>query len=345
MLASRWVALALVLAASAAPVLAGEFDPWKESARYEFEYRVDIPSLAGRDGQRLRLWIPAPSSGFSQDVLDLRVEAPWPHRETRDRLGNRIVYLETEQPSEPARVALRFLVEREPHPGAPPSIARPGTPHDPALYRQPARRIPLNGLIRKIAVQESHGIEGAQEKIRAFYDYVVRTMTYSKQGEGWGQGDAIWACTSKYGNCTDFHSLFLGLARSQDISARFVIGFPIPADRAQGEIPGYHCWAEAYEPSRGWIPLDSSEAKKSGRTDAYFGQLPSDRIAFTVGRDLTLEPRQEGDLLNYFIYPYAELDGKPLEGLETRFSFRRVAVTRRAAHEGGGASPAAGGGG
>ena len=27
-------------------------------------------------------------------------------------------------------------------------------------------------------------------------------------------GDAVWACTSKYGNCTDFHSLFIGMARS-----------------------------------------------------------------------------------------------------------------------------------
>jgi hypothetical protein len=28
--------------------------------------------------------------------------------------------------------------------------------------------------------------------------------------------------------------------------------------------------------------------------------------------------------LNYFIYPYSELDGKPLSGLQTQFSFKAI---------------------
>ena len=35
---------------------------------------------------------------------------------------------------------------------------------------------------------------------------------------------------------------------------------------------------------------------------------------------VTLE--QQGSPLNYFVYPYAELDGKPLSGLQTHFSFK-----------------------
>ena len=34
-----------------------------------------------------------------------------------------------------------------------------------------------------------------------------------------------------------------------------------------------------------------------------------------------LDPRQQGDPLNYFLYPYAEVDGKPF-ALESKFSFR-----------------------
>jgi len=45
------------------------------------------------------------------------------------------------------------------------------------------------------------------------------------------------------------------------------------------------------------------------------------RVQFTVGRDIRLDPPQQGDPLNYFIYPYAELDGKPF-AVESKFSFQ-----------------------
>ena len=59
-------------------------------------------------------------------------------------------------------------------------------------------------------------------------------MKYSKEGKGWGQGDSVWACDSKFGNCTDFHSLFISLARGNKIPAKFEMGFPIPPKRGEG---------------------------------------------------------------------------------------------------------------
>ncbi len=116
----------------------------------------------------------------------------------------------------------------------------------------------------------------------------------------------------------------MGMARSQGIPARFAIGFPIPHDRSEAEIDGYHCWAEAWDPARGWLPMDASEAWKAQQADAFFGKLPSDRIVFTIGRDLVLSPSQKGTPLNYFIYPYAEVEGRPVEGIRRSFHFRRV---------------------
>jgi hypothetical protein len=66
-----------------------------------------------------------------------------------------------------------------------------------------------------------------------------------------------------------------------------------------------------------------SEAKKSSRAADYYGKIPSDRIEFTAGRDLTLTPAQEGEPINYFIYPYVEIDGERVEDVPTRFSFKR----------------------
>lgn len=35
-----------------------------------------------------------------------------------------------------------------------------------------------------------------------------------------------------------------------------------------------------------------------------------------------LTPRQQGDPLNYFVYPYAEVDDQPYANLETSYSYR-----------------------
>jgi len=169
---------------------------------------------------------------------------------------------------------------------------------------------------------------------RATYDWVVDNVEYKKTGTGWGNGDTYWACTERYGNCTDFHALFISLARTQGIPARFEIGFPIPEERSVGEIGGYHCWVEFYLPETGWFPIDASEAfKHPDKREFFYGSHPSDRIHFTTGRDLRLGSDHAGRPLNYFIYPYVEVAGVPFAGkIEKHFSFRAagtpVAVVR-----------------
>ncbi|MDQ3023798.1 MAG: transglutaminase domain-containing protein, partial [bacterium] len=89
------------------------------------------------------------------------------------------------------------------------------------------------------------------------------------------------------GNCTDFHSLFIGEARSLGISARFTIGFSVPNDKPAGDVAGYHCWAEFWDDQQGWLPIDASEAAKDKtRRDALFGGLDADRVDFVWGRDI-----------------------------------------------------------
>jgi transglutaminase-like putative cysteine protease len=305
------------------PAGAEGFDPWRDTAHYEFEYRVELGSIESGDGQSGRLWLPMPADTRDQQVLSVVVESPLPHREQRDALGNRVAYIDWEGKAPQGEVVFRYTVKRMPSSGIPADAVSEA--HDqPDRYLKPTRKIPLDGVIAQLGAQEARGQSSDAAKIRAFYDYVYANMRYAKDGTGWGQGDAIWACTEKYGNCTDFHSLFMGMARSQGIPARFAIGFPIPHDRAEAEIGGYHCWAEAWDPARGWVPMDASEAWKSQRADAFFGKLPSDRIAFTIGRDLVLNPEQRGKPLNFFIYPYAEVEGQPVEDIERSFRFRRV---------------------
>ena len=46
----------------------------------------------------------------------------------------------------------------------------------------------------------------------------------------------------------------------------------------------------------------------------------------TTGRDLTLAPAQKGPPLNYFVFPYVEMDDKPLpkEQIKMRCKYEDV---------------------
>ena len=93
----------------------------------------------------------------------------------------------------------------------------------------PDRLVPITGLPAELAVKVTTGKSATLEKARAIYDYVFDNMRYDKTGTGWGRGDVLYACDAKKGNCTDFHSLFIAMARSQDIPARFRNRFPFAA--------------------------------------------------------------------------------------------------------------------
>jgi hypothetical protein len=62
----------------------------------------------------------------------------------------------------------------------------------------------------------------------------------------------------------------------------------------------------------------------------FFGAVDADRVMFTYGRDIRLSAEQKGDPLNYFIYPYAEADGKPVKDLKTHFAFKGLSPPRAA---------------
>ena len=56
----------------------------------------------------------------------------------------------------------------------------------------------------------------------------------------------------------------------------------------------------------------------------FFGAHDTDRIQFSVGRDLKLNPQQQEEPLNYFVYPYVEVAGKVYSNVSFAFSFADV---------------------
>ena len=138
--------------------------------------------------------------------------------------------------------------------------------------------MPINEDFRQIAAPVVAGKKGDLVHARALYNHVIDRMRYIKYGEGWGKGDAVYACDARTGNCTDFHSYFIALARSVGIPARFAIGVAIPSERNEGGIDGYHCWAEFFADGK-WWPIDISEGNKyTSLATYYFGHHPANRL-------------------------------------------------------------------
>ena len=307
-----------------------KFSPRIRSFRFTYNFTVkDIPPEA----KRIRVWVPVPPNDQHQTVRILAVKAPAKTKMTQDsEYGNRMMYAEIDNSK---RAQMEFTLEyevarREYSRGDYAELKR--ADHRPALVPASMNRliapdtlIPTDGKIKSLALDVTGSQSGTIAKAKAAYDYLFTNMRYDKTGSGWGRGDAVWACDSKRGNCTDFHSPFIGMLRADGIPARFDIGFPLPENKDKGEIAGYHCWAEFYAGKTAWIPVDISEAwKAKEKQDYFFGSVDANRLQFSTGRDVTLSPKQDGPALNYFVYPYVEVDGKPYEKLDKKFSFEEL---------------------
>jgi transglutaminase-like putative cysteine protease len=264
--------------------------------------------------------LPLALSDSSQEVSILQQSLPADAKTARDQTGvNAVLYLEPPAGADgKIPLSITYHVRRA-------EIAELKTTAEeqPATFLRPDAKVPVGG--KALALLNNRKLPDDQLQLaRLLYDVVDDHMVYRKDKPGWGRGDAEWACDSGFGNCTDFHSLFICLARAQRIPAKFEMGFSIPAKHGQGDIAGYHCWAKFQPQGHGWIPVDISEASKNpAKRDYYFGHLDENRIGFTSGRDLVLEPRQGGPPLNFFIYPYVEVDRKPYppEKVVCKFSY------------------------
>jgi transglutaminase-like putative cysteine protease len=303
----------------------------QESRHFTFHYAFTVKNLPA--GKKVRIWIPSAQSDAFQEVKVLSAKGDLPLNKTREtKYGNAIFFADTNLPT-PSELHfdVEYDVVRHERIALNPSPRVVKTALNSKVRPedlQPESLVPITGVPADLAVKVTQGKTDPLDKARAIYDYVFSTMKYDKTGTGWGQGDVLYACQAKKGNCTDFHSLFIAMARSQGIPARFEIGFPLPPDKHSAEIAGYHCWSDFYIAGKGWIPVDISEAwKHPEKQNYFFGSHDADRVQFSMGRDLRLNPPQEGKPLNYFVYPYVEVDGQEYPNVSLAFSFSDADAT------------------
>ena len=294
---------------------------------YRYDVEVEAPAA---DAGAIDVFVPIPQETPQQEILSQTIDASFNGAvETEGRYGNTLWHGHLVRAAgAPITVSVVTKVRRKVFHND--RLAGNNATEVPevdkrnmALFLGPNARVPVGGkLVEAISAGIAPDEKGLALIARAIYDYVVDNMEYKKVGDGWGNGDTHWACSERYGNCTDFHALFISLARHRGIPAKFAIGSAIALDKPAGEASGYHCWVEFFIPGAGWVPIDASEAKKHPeKRDLLFGTHPADRVELSVGRDLVLGEGHRGKPLNYFVYPYVEVGGAPYAKVTRQVTF------------------------
>jgi transglutaminase-like putative cysteine protease len=286
----------------------------RDRDEFEFHYRATLPQITGA----ARMWLPLAASDSFQTVEVKSRHAPGKQQVLEEREhGNKVLFLELGPGDSGQSVEIRYQVRRFE------KAAYAAPAPDRGRYLNPERLVPANENFRRIAEEVVQGKKGDLVRARALYDHVIDRMRYAKYGDGWGKGDAVYACDARTGNCTDFHAYFIALARAAGIPARFAIGAAIPSERNEGGVDGYHCWAEFFAEGK-WWPVDISEGNKyTGLATYYFGHHPANRFEFSRGRDLVVEPGPASGPINFLAYPMLEIGGKQVK-TAVEFSFNRT---------------------
>lgn len=292
-----------------------------QSRDVRLTYEVEIEAVP--QGQTAKIWVPRIHDDPYQSVEIVSVEIPGELRSDKEeKYGNEYWYTEA-QPDAEGKILLKVIYDVRRQEVTPLNYVAV-TPEETETFLQENELVPIGGEPLEAMLRGQQIPTEAGQKARSYYDLVLNHVDYKKpEGEPWGRGDTNWVCESQFGNCTDFHSLFISLCRSTQVPARFEMGFPLGTD-SQSTIGGYHCWAYFNAEDR-WHPVDISEADKNeALREYYFGRLTPDRIAVTQGRDIQLKPLPAAGPLNYFVNPWVEVGDQPHSQTVRRYRYEPV---------------------
>ncbi len=280
-----------------------------------------------------RLWLPYPVSNENQLVENLIITGNYNHSSIQSEQGNgiMILYAEWINPQEFPQLTLSFDITRNEIIMKNFPLEEGPLPVDLEKYLLPTNLGPITGIVKEHSDEITEGKTTILSKATAIYDYLVEHGERDSNLSFCGTGDVCELLLGLKGKCVDFSSVFVALSRSAGVPAKEVLGTRIAKD---GDITGtYHCHAEFYLPNYGWVPVDPSDVAKLmlnenlkiddpqviEARDYYFGAQTETYIDLSTGRDIILNPKQESEPLNYFMYPYAEVNGEPLNFISQEY--------------------------
>lgn len=291
---------------------------------------LEVDLSAQEKGQDARLWVPYPVSDRSQLIGAVRVSGDFAESGvyTDQVHGTAILYAEWPKDAASRKLRFSFAVDRlEATRGALPAVEPAWNPSDYADWLGATSLGPIDGEVKALADKITAGRKSVLDKARAVYDWTIENMHRDPSVTGCGKGDVCALLKNPGGKCTDISSVFIALCRASGVPTREVFGIRLSKKAEEETTTWQNCWVEFFLPGYGWFPVHPAdvlkavlidklvlgEAKEKEYREYYWGNLDPFRVALAEGRDIVLNPRQAGEPLNTFLYPYAEVGGKPLD--------------------------------
>jgi hypothetical protein len=259
------------------------------SVKYQVEYVVTVNNQNfGLDELLVYQPLPVDWDGQSEVVIE-EISPETTQEDIETTHGNGIIYWEVSNPpqageSMPFKILFSFT-GNEINTKVNPEIIEPYDKDNPLykLYTKPERYIEsTDSEIVEIANQVAGDEANPYLVARKFYDYVIDTAEYKLVGRGLLGAKAL--VENGVGECGDYASLFIALARAKGIPARPVVGYWAISGTDQT-----HVWAEFYLEGLGWIPVDPTIGQDRQR-EYYFGNMDNQRVILNKGFNIKLVP-------------------------------------------------------
>ena len=291
----------------------------------------EIPAGA----KQVRLWVPIPSDGAWQRVVDCQVmSAPgmtsagiaspgsW-KMVKQDQGRGQFVYAEINNPkSDSASVVVRCTVQREGVHFALDDF-QPTEIQSTLFEDDLDRKAPLMEVDQRIRDMADKACGEERDPARQAM-LLLKTVAenedhYSKDPSKpkCGRGSASDCLDHGGGCCSDMHSLFIALARARGIPARIQYGYRLLDAKAGASFdPGYRCWVEFFIPGAGWVPTDVVAADAAEEANPLrWASLSAARVWLWQGRSFNLTPTDKAGPIHTMICGWAEIDGQPVDPL------------------------------
>lgn len=110
------------------------------------------------------------------------------------------------------------------------------------------------------------------------YRVLKSVVTEVKYKEIWGIEKASTICTRGYAACGGFSNLYVAILRANGVPARVLYGRIAKNSTRDTDPATFHCQAEFFAESVGWVPVDVAAATGTKDVRKYFGSVPGDLL-------------------------------------------------------------------
>ena len=266
---------------------------------YQVSYTIEINNINSEQGNGLYLWLPRILNAPEQREIKSVNNEPESLNDSKPLLENykglMQYYFEDLLPGGKYQIKVNFIFDRYAVHTTVSNIQKikdgyAESKNYLAQYIQANSMIPsADAKMKRLANTVTKGISNPYLKARAFYDYLLKKLSYSDDVVNRNKDIVELINSAKpAANSLDYALLFCTLARCEGIPARPVGGYLI-SNTKQSKA---HFWAEFYIEALGWIPVDPVygsgnkplELEPQGDfREFYFGSMDNQHIMLSRG--------------------------------------------------------------